>query len=279
MVRVWGCAMTMSENAGAAGEIAIDEGYRPLKVKKVDMAAPSRWLSAGWRDFRRRPFFGMFYGLLFVLLCWGSLLFLVLTGMERMIGPALAGAMLIGPLIATGLYRASRRQLASERGGAAVGEQRMNYTQVALMGAILMTLVIIWIRAAVIIYALFFGLVPYPGFMETITQLFFTPNGLMMLGVGSAVGGLFAALTFAISAFSFPMMVDEDVDAFTAMGSSFVGVTRNFWPMVKWGAIISLLTAFGFATALVAMIIIFPVLGHATWHAYDEVFRSVQDEG
>ncbi len=267
----------MADVEGAGGSAPVEvEGYRPLQVKIVDWAAPSRWLARGWQDFKRRPFHGLAYGLLFFVLCWGALIALLLSGMGRMIGPALAGAMLIGPIIATGLYRESRRQLAADRGEAAAADRRLNLTQVALAGAVVMTLVIMWVRAAVIIYALFFGLLPYPGFMETVTQLFFTPNGLMMLAVGSAVGGLFAALTFAISAFSFPMMVDEDVDAFTAMGSSFVGVTRNFWPMVKWGALITLLTAIGFATGLVAMIILFPVLGHATWHAYDEVFRRAE---
>lgn len=268
---VWGYFMNSSENTA---EIDLD-GYKPLKVKIVDMAAPSRWLSMGWQDFKRRPMFGISYGLLFFLMFWGTIVLLFATGMGRMIGPALAGAMLIGPVIATGLYRESRRQLAKARGETAA-DVKLNLTQVTLMGTILMTLVIIWVRAAVIIYALFFGLVPYPGFMETITQLFMTSNGLMMLAVGSAVGGLFAALTFAISAFSFPMMVGKDVDAFTAMGSSFVGVTRNFWPMVKWGAIISILTGIGFVTGLLAMIVIFPVLGHATWHAYDEVFNSAE---
>ena len=235
-----------------------------------------RWLAAGWADFKRRPFFGLMYGLTFVVLCWAVLFLLFTTDMQRMLGPALAGAMLIGPVIATGLYRESRRQLGIARGEDATPHVKLNFTQIALMGAILMALVIMWVRTAVIIYALFFGLLPFPGFFETITTLFLTQNGLMMLAVGSAVGALFAGLTFAISAFSIPMMVDKDVDAFTAMGSSFIGVTRNFRPMMKWGVIISVLAGIGFATGLLAMIIIFPLLGHATWHAYDDVFRNVE---
>ena len=251
------------------------EGYQPLRVNIISGKAPNRWLAKGWADFKRRPFFGIGYGLFFVLISYLTIAVLIWTELEWMLGPALAGAMLVGPILATGLYRESRRQAALAKGEAMPEYNRLNFSQVALIGAVLMTMLLIWIRAAVIIYALFFGLTPFPGLWETITVLFLTPTGLTMLAVGSAVGGLFAAFVFAISAFSIPMLVDKDVDAFTAMGSSFVAVTRNFWPMVKWGAIISLLFGLGLATGLIGMILIFPILGHATWHAYDEVFHNV----
>ena len=251
------------------------DGYEPLRVNIVSPAAPNRWLSQGWADFKRRPFFGISYGLAFMIISYLTIGGLFATGLEWMLGPALAGAMLVGPILATGLYRESRRQTALAEGADAPERRKLNFSQVALIGAVLMTMLLIWIRSAVLIYALFFGLTPFPGIWETITILLLTPTGLTMLAVGSAVGGLFAAFVFAISAFSIPMMIDKDVDAFTAMGSSFVAVTRNFWPMVKWGMIISLLFGLGLATGLIGMIIIFPVLGHATWHAYYEVFHNV----
>lgn len=247
--------------------------YHPLVVKNLDHEAPMRWLKAGWADFKNRPLFGLMYGLFFFVLSWTTVIFLFVTKMEWMLLPAAAGGILVGPVLAIGLYRESQKRIAASR-GKDVRKLKINSTQVALIGAILMTLLLIWIRAAVIIYALFFGLTPFPGLQETITELFFTVNGLTMLAVGSAVGGLFAALVYAISAFSIPMLVDQDVDGFTAMGRSFVAVNRNFWVMIHWAAIIVALTGLSFLTLFVGMIVVFPVLGHATWHAYDEVFNS-----
>jgi uncharacterized membrane protein len=92
-----------------------------------------------------------------------------------------------------------------------------------------------------------------------------------MLLVGTVVGGLFAAFSFAISVFSVPMLLDEEVDAFTAMGTSISMVWRNLPVMVMWGAIVSVLFVFSVATALVGLIVVFPLLGHATWHAYKAI--------
>lgn len=89
-----------------------------------------------------------------------------------------------------------------------------------------------------------------------------------MLIVGSAVGGLFAAFSFAISAFSIPMLLDEKVDALTAMGSSMALVWNNLQVMLVWAAIVLALFLFSLMTGLIGMIIVYPLLGHGTWHAY-----------
>ncbi len=253
-------------------ENEIDD-YKPLVVKIVDYTAPLRWLRAGWTDFRNKPLSGLFYGFIFALAGWVTIAFLVWTDMERLLLPALAGSILVGPLLAIGMYRESQESIAARK-GLPVIDHKLDSSQVALTGAIIMTVMLIWVRMATIIYALFFGLQPFPGLEEAIHSLFFTNNGLMMLAVGSAVGGLFAAFVYAISAFSLPMLVDQDVDCFTAMGRSFVAVNRNFWVMTLWAAIIAILAAIGFATLLLGMFIVFPVLGHATWHCYDEIFNS-----
>ena len=89
-----------------------------------------------------------------------------------------------------------------------------------------------------------------------------------MLIVGTAVGGLFAAFSFAISAFSIPMLLDERIDALTAMGTSMALVWNNLPVMLAWGAIVLALFVLGLATGLLGLIVVFPLLGHATWHAY-----------
>jgi uncharacterized membrane protein len=128
-------------------------------------------------------------------------------------------------------------------------------------------------RAAVLVYALFFGVRPFPGLDHIAAMLLTEPIGWAMLVVGTAIGGLFASFAFAISVFSIPMLLDRRTDALTAMGTSMALVWNNLVPMVVWGAIVLVLFAVSVVTGLLGLIVIFPLLGHATWHAYRTVAR------
>src|SRR5690606_4646009 len=116
---------------------------------------------------------------------------------------------------------------------------------------------------------------PFPGLSEVIGLLFTTTTGWALVIVGSLVGGLFAAFAFAISVFGIPMRLNERTDALTAMGTSMAMVWYNLSVMLTWGAIVVALSALGVLTGLVGLIIVFPVLGHGTWHAYKAVRRQV----
>jgi uncharacterized membrane protein len=105
-------------------------------------------------------------------------------------------------------------------------------------------------------------------------MLFTTDVGWAMLAVGTAVGGLFAAFSFAISAFSIPILVNEPVDALTAMGSSMALVWNNLRVLLIWALIVLVLFLISLATGMLGLIVIYPLLGHATWHAY----RAVRPE-
>jgi uncharacterized membrane protein len=228
------------------------------------------WLGAGWRDLWRNPAPSLLYGLavflVSVMIVWG----LFRLGLDYILFPALAGFMVMGPLLAIGLYQKSR---AIEQ-GQPISLSRMIFVkaasggQVWYTGAILSLLMLVWMRAAVIIYALFFGLRPFPGLHEVAAMLFGTPIGWAMLLVGTVVGGLFAAFSFAISAFAIPMLLDERVDAFTAMGTSISLVWNNLPVMLAWGAVVLALFLVAVATGLIGLIVVFPLLGHATWHSY-----------
>jgi uncharacterized membrane protein len=245
----------------------------PLSAQRrrnLPAGAALSWLGAGWRDLWRNPVPSLLYGLavfaVSAAIVWG----LFRLGLDYILFPALAGFMVMGPLLAIGLYQKSR---AIEQ-GEPVSLSRMIFVkaasggQVWYTGAILSLLMLVWMRAAVIIYALFFGLRPFPGLHEVAAMLFGTPIGWAMLLVGTVVGGLFAAFSFAISAFAIPMLLDERVDAFTAMGTSISMVWRNLPVMIAWGAIVLALFLVSVATGLLGLIVVFPLLGHATWHSY-----------
>ena len=180
---------------------------------------------------------------------------------------------IFAPTLAIGLYEKSRalgRQEAVDHGLPAIPEGKAGI-QILFIGALLCGLVIAWMRAAVIIFALFFGVRPFPGLDHIAPMLFTTTTGLTMLLVGAAVGALFAAFAFAISAFSIPLLLDKRIDALTAMGTSWALVWNNRRAMLVWGAVVLLLFLASLATGLLGLIIVFPWLGHATWHAYEAV--------
>ena len=233
-------------------------------------SAAFSWLAAGWRDLTTQPLASLGYGALVFLVSVAIVVGLFGFGWDYILFPAFAGFMVVGPVLAVGLYEKSRRIAAGEPVGLAemIFVRPKSGGQILFTGVLLCLLMLVWMRAAVIIYALFFGLLPFPGLGQIVPMLFTTPTGWVMLLVGSAVGGLFAAFSFAISAVSIPMLLNEQVDAFTAMGTSTALVWNNLPVMLTWGAIVVVLFLISLATGLVGLIIVFPILGHGTWHAY-----------
>ena len=127
-----------------------------------------------------------------------------------------------------------------------------------------------------IVYALFFGYRPFPGLDNIAAMLFTSGIGWAMLVTGTLVGGLFAAFSFAISAFSIPMLLNERSDAFTAMSTSMALVWNNLPVMIAWGAVALVLFAASLLTGLVGLIVVFPLLGHGTWHAYKAIRQPAE---
>ena len=248
----------------------------PLAVQRrrnLPVGAAFGWLAAGWRDLWRNPAPSLAYGLMVFVVSAAVIWGLFQLKLDYILFPALAGFMVVGPVVAIGLYQKSR-DLAE---GRPVSLKRMILVRpesgapVWFTGALLCLLMLLWMRAAVIVYALFFGLRPFPGLDSVVSMLTATPQGWAMLGVGGAIGGLFAAFSFAISSFGMPRLLDEKVDAFTAMGASISMVWNNLPVMLMWGVLVAVLCGLALATGLVGLIIIFPLLGHATWHSYKAV--------
>ncbi len=229
------------------------------------------WLRAGWQDFIGEEMgasviYGVFVFFISSLLIGG----LFWIGADYAFFPALGAFLVVGPALAMGLYEKSRRLM----NGEPVGLDNMIFVrtkspyQVLYVGLILLLLCLLWMRAAVLVYALFFGFHQFPAFTALLGSLFLTPSGWGLLIVGSLFGALFAALGFAISALSVPMLLNERTDAFTAMGASMTLIWNNLPVMLTWGGIVLVLFIVCLLSGLLGLIVVFPVLGHATWHAY-----------
>lgn len=229
-----------------------------------------RWLAAGWRDFWRGPSTSIAYGVGVFVLSVAFVWTLFEFGRDYILFPSLAGFLIVAPFLAIGLYAKSRALGEGRRIGLAsmLRTRPIAGAQLFFAGLLLCMLMLLWNRAAVLVWALFFGVTAFPGLDGVVSVLVGGPYGWTMLLVGTVIGGLFAAFAFSISVFAVPMMLDRRVDALTAMGTSMKLVWNNLPAMIAWGAMVIALFALCVATGLLGMIVIFPLLGHATWHAY-----------
>lgn len=233
--------------------------------RTLDMAAPLRWLRLGWNDMKRAPRLSLTYGLALMAL---SVAIAGLTWkfgtMALYIGMA-TGFIFVGPVLAVGLYSISR-QLGKGLNpvmGYCLREGKYHVKELLVLGIILMVVLLVWARAAAMVHVFF----PSEGTPDLKQMLPF-------LGIGSVVGSVFAAIVFSASAFSLPMILDRKVDAITASVTSINAVLRNKKPMILWGSLIALSVVLGFATAFVGFIVLLPLIGHATWHAYQETIDA-----
>lgn len=234
------------------------------------------WLAAGWRDLRMNPLPSLIWGVMLFLLSWTVLWALRGLGLLYLALPAMAGFLIVGPFLAVGLYEKSRSLSAGRRASFSdmLRARPASSGQFAYAGLMLGLLVLFWLRAADLLYALFFGLFPFPGAEDALTNLLFEPRGWALIMVGTAVGGIFASFAFSLSLFSLPMLLSERQDAMTSMGLSFAMTTQNLAPCLAWGVIVTLGMVLSIATGFLALIIVFPVLGHGTWHAYQMIGKT-----
>lgn len=257
-----------------ATEQGRETGYRSLKIRTVTKDDPWVWLNAGWNDFALRPGISLTYGVTFTVVSYALAACLHYLDMLYLLLPLGAAFTLAGPMLAVGLYEVARRIEANEPvrlvdllkvGGRAP-------TQLLIIGLLLLIALLVWLRIATLLFVLFFtnGI---PNLTELIPTLALTANGIAFLVVGTTVGAVLAFSVFAISAVSVPLLLDRDVDAITAIVISVQAVMKNFGPMLLWAWVIALMTMVGIVTLFMGLIVTFPVIGYATWHAYRDLIE------
>lgn len=231
-------------------------------------------LRRGWEDFKAQPshlaFIALIYPVAGVLLAHLTVSYNIFP----MLFPLLGGFALLGPFAAIGLYEISRRR---ERGLDSSWEHAFALLrssaigQIALLGAMLTGLFLAWLFSAWLIYR---GMLALPADISTadfLRTVFTTFDGWLMVVVGNSVGLLFAILAFSISVVAFPQIIDRRVDVATAVRTSIAAVEQNPRVMMIWGLMVTGLLVLGCLPMLVGLIVVMPVLGHATWHLYRKV--------
>lgn len=247
-----------------------------LPLRPLTLRDPLRWLAAGWQDFVRAPVLGLFYGACFALMGW------LLLGAFRY-APAYtlalsAGFLLMGPLLCLGLYEASRRL---ERGQAApaIAESLFVWERhvgtLAIFGGVLLILEMLWARASLVVFALSFD--GMPDFQGSLFKLL-DPENIGFIVAYLAVGGVFASWIFAVTVISMPMLLDRKVDAISAGLTSIRLVVTQPLVMVFWGLLITVLVALAMAPGFLGLLVVGPVIGHATWHAYRAALPADQSD-
>jgi len=228
--------------------------------------APMRWLRSGVADLKRAPRNSLFFGALALILCY----LMAYAGLEiggfLVLLTILSGLTLIGPVLAIGLYSTSQQlqKGLTPQLGYCLRSSTRGLGNMGLFTSVLIVLFLLWVHLGHLLHLFF----PVGDFGSNAKDL------VLFFGIGSAVGAVFAVVTFCISAFSLPMVMDRRTDLATAVVTSINAVLRNRGVMLRWAAIIVGGLLLSVATGLLGLLLVFPVLGHASWHAYRETIDA-----
>lgn len=241
-------------------------------IHSVRIDQPMQWLRRGWSDLKRSSQLSLGFGALVAGFGVG-LLWIAWTA-TYLVPALIGGFLLVAPLGAIFYYALSQQieRGANIDGAAALFAWQRNAGSIALWGLALTLALILWERLAAIIFALFYG-GEVRDLGSLVSDVLFSGRYVALLVAYFGVGGLLALAVFVFGVITAPMLLDRDVDVVTAAMTSLKCCLANPGPMLVWAALIAILTAIGFATLMLGLVILFPLLGHASWHAYRDLVK------
>lgn len=239
-------------------------------VRRVGMSRPFRWLARGWQDLRRAAAASLFHGL--ALAFAGAWTTWAAWGRPHLVTALFSGFFLVAPFLLMGVYDLSRQLAAGERPdlGRSLAAWRANADSIGLYGFLLAFALISWERLSAILFALLHA-GEVASVENLLAEILLSGAHLPLAAAWIGCGAVLAAVVFAASVVSVPMLLDRRVDVLTAVLTSLAAARANPAPLALWAAIIVALTAIGFATWFAGLVVILPWLGHATWHAYRDL--------
>ena len=248
----------------------LDRHFNLPRVREVDNARPFHWLQMGWNDMREHGFASIAYGLFFAAI--GYLILVFAAPRPYLVTASVSGFFLVGPILAAGLYEISRRSAAGQPAGLRDSLRGIadSYESLLSIGIFLAIVMLGWERVSAVLFALLFTgeIAEISGFMRTVLL---SGEHMGFTLIYMTAGLLFAALVFCATVIAVPMLMDRDTDMVTAMMTSLRAVSLNPRVMLLWAFLIVVLIGIGFATMMVGLVLLMPLLGHASWHAYRDL--------
>ena len=249
-------------------------GVPPLGRVRFEMLRHALRRAAA--DMRAAPGYAVLFAGVYVVIAWGMMWVTHLTGHSYWLIFAAVGFPLVGPFAAVGLYEVSHRLQQGwplDRGEIFGVIRYQSRRQLPSICAIIIMVFLFWFFLAHMIFALFLGFSTMTNISSSY-DVYLTQEGLTMLAVGTGVGAGFALLLYAITVISLPMLLDREVDFVSAMIASVGVVTGNPGPMLAWAAFVALTTFLAMLPAFLGLFVVLPLLGHATWHLYEQVRQA-----
>jgi len=240
-----------------------------VQIRHVPTSAPLKWLDQAWHDLRQIGAPGLAHGALIAIL--GAVLLMLGSSHFYFIAAAVSGYLLVGPVMTTGLCELARRRAAREslRFDDSLQGMTRNPDGLLHFGALLALVAVVWFALAALLLRTALSAAP-PSLAVALwggSADLTVPQWLGFIGCGAVL----AAAVFTVSVVAVPLIIDRHARATEAIRISIRATLANLPAMLVWAALIVALTAFGFLTLLVGMVVVAPLLGYATWHAYRDL--------
>jgi uncharacterized membrane protein len=241
-----------------------------VEVRHAAALQPIEWLRRGWDDLRHFRSASLAQGAMIAIL--GAVLLILFSTHAYLFAAAVTGYLLVAPIMTTGLCELSRRRELGQ-GGTEESQQPRDARSLFRFGAILGSLALLWFVASATMLetvlhasAPSLGVALWGSFTDTISR----PQLLAYIASGAVLAGV----VFSLSVVAVPLIIERHASATDAMWTSVRVTFANLPAMLVWAGLIVAVTALGFVTLLVGMVIVAPLLGHATWHAYRDLVRQ-----